>query len=353
MTRTPTKARSTPAQEQARRLDLAFDLLNRALFNGQLPPTMLRLERCKNSNGYFAPNKFADANGGTLDCITLNSTNAATRPLIELLSTLAHEMCHQYVYRVINEGKATGGHGPDWRREMGRIGLPPIRVGRTWQQATHAIDPSGLYACCFDANSEKLQDLPWQELARDATRGRAVGLDKVRFQCPSCSQKVWGRAAAEVLCGTCTTASPLRLVWMVPEYRAEGGGGKGSSQRATASRTDYAEPSVTPHLPVWTDEAGRELRLHTGLDYPPKDRTDALLVLTFGVQERKPELLPPLTSALEQKNWDAMDVALKAIYRHRCQVLHPDVQGGSELAFKALQTAYLMLKREKRGGAHA
>lgn len=81
MTRTPMKASTTPAQEQARRLDFAFDLLNRALFNGQLPPTMLRLERCKNSNGYFSPDKFTDASGGTLDCITLNSTNAATRPL--------------------------------------------------------------------------------------------------------------------------------------------------------------------------------------------------------------------------------------------------------------------------------
>ena len=146
---------------------------------------MLRLGIKKNARGTFFPDKFTDEQGNKLDCIQLNSTDAATRTLIELLSTLVHEQCHQYICRVINQGAATGGHGVEWRRKMDELGLPPIRIGSTWRQATHEIDPDGAYATCFRNNLTELERLPWQELARESTRGRATGLDKVKFTCPS------------------------------------------------------------------------------------------------------------------------------------------------------------------------
>ena len=33
----------------------------------------------------------------------------------------------------------------------------------------------------------------------------------------------------------------------------------------------------------------------------------------------------------------------KVIYKHRAKLLHPDMEGGSEVAFKALQVAHRML----------
>ncbi|QCH14373.1 hypothetical protein CB0101_05015 [Synechococcus sp. CB0101] len=336
--------RRSPALEQMQRLVASYDLFNKELFSNQLPPVWLDLRNKPGSYGYFQANKWKDANGNLLDVISLDSKTAAERPLIELLSTLVHEMAHAYDFHIVNERKARPTHSAEWRREMERLGLPPVQVGSTWRQATHRIDPDGLYARTFAKHQAALQALPWQECIGTANRGR--GVDRVKFQCPQCGFNAWAKAAGELHCGFCST--PQELVAMLPEYRPHGGGGKGKPGRATAKREHYAEPSGVPALPVYTDELGRELRLHTGLDYPPKDKVDALLVMTFGVKERKPELLPPLTAAIEEQDWEAMDAALKAVYRHRCQVLHPDVEGGSEVAFKALQTAYLILKRGKR-----
>ncbi|KZR86520.1 SprT-like family protein [Synechococcus sp. MIT S9509] len=158
----------SPALATARRLQAAADLFNRELFNNQLPSTMLRLQNKKGCNGFYSPNKFIDADGRQLDCITLNSTTAIDRPLIELLSTLVHEQCHQYVCEVVNHKAATGGHGPEWRNVMNNLGLPPIRVGATWRgPATHSIDPDGLFARCFRTHASELEAMSWQELAMD------------------------------------------------------------------------------------------------------------------------------------------------------------------------------------------
>ena len=345
----------SPALSTARRLQAAADLFNRELFNNQLPSTMLRLQNKRGCNGFHSPNKFIDADGRQLDCITLNSITAIDRQLIELLSTLVHEQCHQYVCEVVNHKAAPKGHGPEWRNVMKNLGLPPIRVGETWRgPATHSIDPDGLFARCFRTHASELEAMPWQELAMDAAKGRAKGLDKVRFECPSCGSNVWGRDAAEVICCTCTTTSPLRLVWMIPEFRAEGGSGAGGKGRATASRDHYPEPTQTPPLPVWTDELGREMQLHTGLDHPPQDLLEALVVMLFGVKQRALHLLNELCSAADgitaadEERWQR---ALKAVWKHRASVLHPDA-GGSEEAFKCLQIAYRMFQQPGKGEAY-
>jgi len=343
------KKRSAPALEQAKRLQAAADLFNRELFDGQLPPTMLRLQRCKGHKGSYAPDKFTDADGGLLDAITLNSTTAAERPLIELLSTLVHEQAHQYVCRVINQGAATGGHGPEWRQVMTERGLPPIRIGSTWRMATHEIDPAGRFAEVFAAHAAELERLPWQELAKDASRGRATGLDKVRFQCPSCGSKAWARASAELLCGTCSNTA--HLVEMLPEVQATGGRGKGGTSRATATRTDYPEPSTTPGLPVWTDDLGRALRLHCGIAHPPQSIPEALIVLLFGVRSRDADLWAEANAAALEQTPERWEAVRKRVYKHRARVLHPDSHPDASQeerhymgeAFKVLQVAYRLI----------
>ena len=338
----PVKKPLSPALEQTARLVVAFDLFNQELFDGALPPVWLQLRNKPGSYGYFQPRKWKSADGSLIDVISLDSRTATERPLIELLSTLAHEMCHQYVYAVINNGKATGGHGGDWRREMLRIGLPPIQIGATWRAATHRIDPDGLFAQVFAEHETQLQALPWQECIKAANRGR--GLDRVKFQCPTCGSNAWARAAALLMCGNCST--PERLVEMLPEFRPEGG--KGNGQRASAKREHYPEPTGEPSLPVWTVELGRELRTRTGLDHPPTCAGEAMVVMLFGIALRHPELDKQLRDALEQEADEPMDSALKQVYRQRAKELHPDVEGGSEVAFKALQTALLILQRERR-----
>jgi hypothetical protein len=339
----PVTKPASPAIEQLQRLSIAFDIFNTELFDAALPPVYLQLRNKPGSYGHFQPNKWTNSAGITIDVVNLDSQTATTRPLRELLSTLVHEMAHAYVFTCVNGRKATGGHGKAWRSKMAELGLPPIQIGSTWRLATHRIEDGGAFDQAFEKHRHQLQELPWQECIAQANRGR--GSDRVKFQCPRCSSNAWARASALLLCGQCSDQSVL--VEMLPEYRHEGGGGKGSSTRASTKPTGhYPEPTGIPGLPVWTDELGRELRLHTGLDHPPTTLVDALLVFTFGVKERQQtELLDTLAAALESQDDDAVAAALKALYKHRAKVLHPD-QGGSEVAFKALQAAYLMLKRE-------
>ena len=339
----PVKKPLSPALEQTARLVVAFDLFNQELFDGALPPVWLQLRNKPGSYGYFQPNKWASADGSLIDVISLDSRTASERPLKELLSTLAHEMCHQYVCRVINDGKATGGHGGDWRREMLRIGLPPIQIGATWRSATHSIASDGLFAEVFAKHEAQLKALPWQECVKQANRGR--GLDRVRFQCPTCGSNAWARAAALLMCGNCST--PERLVEMLPEFRPEGGGGKGSGQRANAKREHYPEPTGVPSLPVWTDELGRELRTRTGLDHPPTSREEALVVMLFGLAHRAPELHKQLDTAISSGDDAALAAALKRVYRHRAQELHPD-SGGTKVAFQVLGAALGILQSKTK-----
>ena len=129
---------------------------------------------------------------------------------------------------------------------------------------------------------------------------------------------------------------------MIPEFRAEYGV-KGN--RAGAARQDYPEPEKTPGLPVWTDELGREMRIHTGLDHPPQEPFEALLVMLFGVVQRAPVLFDQLVDAASATaDIDSWAQALKALWKHRASVLHPDA-GGSEEAFKCLQIAKRILDK--------
>ena len=336
--RRPGKSDS-PAVLLSRRLSEAFKIFNEDLFEGALPPAMLQLRNKPGSYGYFQPNKWKGQDESLLDVISLDSSTATERPLIELLSTLVHEMAHSYVFNVVKNRRSTGGHGPDWRLKMQEIGLPPVQIGNTWRQATHRIDPAGAYAQAFERNRARLQELPWSERIGTATRGR--GLDRVKFQCPVCLANAYARPAALLLCGECSTIT--ELVEMLPEYRPSGGGGKGSGKAATAKREHYPEPTGIPSLPVWTDELSRELRLLTGLDHPPVNVVDALTVLTFGMKERGHGALLEALLAPDQSAEDLRAV-LKRVYLIRAKQLHPDA-GGSEVAFKALQTAYMLTKR--------
>lgn len=317
-----------------RRLSVAFDLLNAELFEGQLPQVMLQLRNKPGSYGYFQPNKWKAPDGRVLDLISLDSATATERPLIELASTLAHEMCHSYVFTFVNSRRTSGGHGKAWRTEMNRLGLPPVKCGATWRTATHRIDPLGLFAQAFTRREQQLQALPWQECV-DSAGGSKRAPDRVRFHCELCGAGFHARPTLQALCALCST--PERPV---PFIHA-GSNGTGPAG-GDVDEPCEAPPSRSPGLPVWTDEASRELRTHTGLTEPPTNTTEALMVLTAGMDEHQ-GLVQSLLRSIEQKD-DTYESTLKAVYRVRCRRLHPDA-GGSEIAFKALQIAYRILAK--------
>lgn len=326
------RSKPAPALEQFGRLQAAADLFNRELFAGSLPPVFITMVNKPGCWGFFSPNRYRGRDGQLLDQIALDATTAIERPLPELLSTLVHEQCHQAIYE--QGGRQTiPGHNAAWRGLMLGLGLPPVRIGTTWRQATHRIEPSGPFMQVVQAHAAELQELPWQEASRAATRSKGTGSDRVRFQCPSCGGNAWARPSAELLCGTCSTVA--QLVAMLPDVRPSSG-----SRTTPGSDGEYNEPTRVPGLPVFTTELARELRLHTGLDHPPTSNAEALVVLTFGMTERgHGELIEALGGA----EGDALVVALRKVWKVRARQLHPDA-GGSEVAFKSLQAAFMMLK---------
>lgn len=137
----------SPALATASRLQRDADLFNRALFVGQLPSTMLRLQNKKGFDEYYSLNRFIKADLWELDYVTLNSSTKIGRLLIELISPLFHQRFHQHVWVIVNQKTATEGSCPEWRAEMQQLVLPPITVGNTWcGPATQFIEPGGLFA---------------------------------------------------------------------------------------------------------------------------------------------------------------------------------------------------------------
>ena len=91
-------------------------------------------------------------------------------------------------------------------------------------------------------------------------------------------------------------------------------------------------------LPPWTNELGRELRVHIGLDHPPTNEQEARIVMSHGLRDKGYIDLWELWL----KTCDAK--VLKQIYKERARMTHPDI-GGSTEAFKMVQIAYSILER--------
>jgi hypothetical protein len=91
-------------------------------------------------------------------------------------------------------------------------------------------------------------------------------------------------------------------------------------------------------LPVWTDEIGRELRVHIGLDHQPTNEQEARTVMSHGLKGKAYIDLWEFWL----KTYDVR--VLKQIYKERARMTHPDI-GGSTEAFKMVQIAYSMLEQ--------
>lgn len=119
----------TPTRVTYAELQQAYDHLNAALFDAQLPPCLITLQREKRTCGYFSAARFAALDGRMTDEIALNPAFFAVVPLIETLQTLVHEMVHLWQH---HHGKPGRGryHNEQWARKMESIGLMPSSTGR-------------------------------------------------------------------------------------------------------------------------------------------------------------------------------------------------------------------------------
>jgi predicted SprT family Zn-dependent metalloprotease len=201
-----------PTQETYSALQAAYEYFNRELFDGALPECLITLQRRhKRTLGYFWWQRFEKLGGGEqkTDEIAMNPRHFKHSTVEEVLSTLVHEMAHQWQAHCGTRSR-NAYHNREWGKKMESIGLMPSNTGqlggkKTGQQMTHYIIPGGLFEqVCKALLSENFR-LAWGEIVSYA-RGDVVygGVNnRAKFTCPACDANAWGKPTLKLICGNC------------------------------------------------------------------------------------------------------------------------------------------------------
>jgi hypothetical protein len=170
------------------------------LFGNRLPGCLITFQRRRNAYGFNTGSRFADAGGqANTDEIALNPRHFADRPLREVLSTLVHEMAHQYVWH-FGKRSRRGYHNKSWARLMTDIRLVPSDTGKKGGKATgrrvhHFIRADGAFepdAEVGSAGARKAEELRRPKVASNT-----------RYICPNCHplKCMWAKPQFDALCG--------------------------------------------------------------------------------------------------------------------------------------------------------
>jgi len=208
-----------PTDVTYRGFQAAYDVFNRELFGRRLPPCMITLRTFGKARGYFSPDRFVHLTEVTTTHeIALDPRQFMDRTAVEVLSTLAHEMCH-LEQREYGTPSRAAYHNREWVDLMARIGLVASDTGKpggkqTGQAMTHYIEPGGR----FETVARRLVDagrftLGWADIEGfivDEPAGGTPGAKTV-VPAPKAAKSPRSGVRAKYVCGTCTAA-----VWGKP-----------------------------------------------------------------------------------------------------------------------------------------
>ena len=150
------------------------------------------------------------------------------RTVPEVLATLCHELCHVYENAYIHIPRG-GYHDKQWVQLMHECGLEPKFLNKSKTAVTHTIVEDGVFdkfvASFLESHGEDYFHIcsyaRLLEVKPSAIQGggedgepRADNADKpvkkynrnkVKYTCPDCGAKVWGKAGLGIECITCAT----------------------------------------------------------------------------------------------------------------------------------------------------
>lgn len=260
-----------PTAQAYAELQHCFDHYNDRLFNGELPPCLITMQREKRTYGYFSQERFVHR--GTkvkTDEIAINPSYFGVIPLLEILQTMVHEMAHQWQYHFGTPSRRAY-HNKEWADKMEAIGLMPSSTGqpggkRTGEKmadyaingglfmvATMELMDSGFQVSWLDrfppvkpsmASIQPDNDLGTELTATFEADGDAFSVasdtygspaenalqggfeavasllvqpepgnksNRNKYRCPECMAQVWGKPNLQVLCGACDS-TPFEVV---------------------------------------------------------------------------------------------------------------------------------------------
>lgn len=198
-----------PTKQIGASLQDAYDFFNKELFGGKLPACVILLHRKKNAHGYFWAERFGDKTESVkLDEIALNPTTMRGRSETDVLSTLVHEMCHLQRQHTGKPPKSAY-HDKEWARMMHEVGLLPQAIGKpkgveTGTKVSHTIEKDGAFEKACAKLLARGLTLPFSERRfTEKEKVRAKAKQKIKYICPDCDAKVWGKPEMHIICGDC------------------------------------------------------------------------------------------------------------------------------------------------------
>lgn len=205
-------ATATPITvEQTESFQNMWNYNNDELFSGELSPCLLNFSRKMKAYGFFAPDRWIQGMIVRPE-ISINPAYLSTRDPIEIVSTLVHEMVHQWQFE-FGKPSRSGYHNKQWALKMEEVGLTPSMTGapggkKTGQRVSHFVTPGGAFEDAF-FDMPKGFWFPWVCAPEDfgATgakkRAAAKGKNKIKYVCGGCSTNVWGKGGLQIACVPC------------------------------------------------------------------------------------------------------------------------------------------------------
>jgi hypothetical protein len=188
-------------------LGRAHAFFNERLFaRERLPKTLFTINRRAGVYGYYSPQRFGRREGtDVVDEIGINPTPLRTRSTEEVLSTVLHEMVHEWQTHFGASPKRHY-HNREWADAMEERGLMPSSTGqfggkRTGVGMSHYIIENGFAPAAAEFISQA-GELPYVDLIDEGKRGRGKDTSKTKYACPQCEQAAWG-AHLEIDCRRC------------------------------------------------------------------------------------------------------------------------------------------------------
>lgn len=196
------------------RLEFAYDKLNNALFDGKLPLVVITLHRQRNVGGYFWTNRYVNRENKQDKAHELAiNPDYLDRSVVEVLSTLAHEMAHVWQQELGTPPRKSY-HDHQWASEMLRIGLKPMNVKNpnrmTGQNCTHEIVKGGLFEDVADWMVKAGFSLDYVGEVNLVAKALSQAKRKTKYACPQCGAAAWGKPQMNIVCGDCQCAMESR-----------------------------------------------------------------------------------------------------------------------------------------------
>lgn len=238
---------TTPTRHFYDSLQSAYDHFNAELFEGKLPHCLITLRSASRVYGYYHAGRFVSPCGQQIDEIGLHPGFFTLRPVESVLSTLVHEMIHQWQEH-FGTPTPSNAHNQEWAQKMESLGLMPTGTGlpggkKTGRSVSHHIMPDGAFLASCQTLVAGGFFIPWldrhlpaepetQEIATQALKeagieypaslppikqlptdieGQAAvcrpaprkAANRGRLTCPQCGSKAWVAPETKIICGVC------------------------------------------------------------------------------------------------------------------------------------------------------